>query len=164
MEINATPLPTTTCDRPKRRLRRLLLSFVLVVAGLTLVGPASPAAAAGCITTSCDYQDPYAMGCAGDAQTVRTYHAYYGSSYKGRVEIRYSAVCRAAWVRVTTSGPYGWHNASIWRPGGPGVDSSYISPNSTGYSRMIGRSGQVCVGANVPRTWYAYSWYFFGCW
>ncbi|MGW4688921.1 DUF2690 domain-containing protein [Streptomyces sp. NPDC004244] len=67
----------------------------------SLPGGAGPAPTATCAGVSCAALEPAATACANDAAT-----ALVGHDYGIRIELRYSARCRAAWAKMsgTTAG------------------------------------------------------------
>jgi hypothetical protein len=54
----------------------------------------------GCTSYGCDYKDPSAMGCLGDAQLLRTAWITYSASYLAKIEGWYSPACGAQWTRT----------------------------------------------------------------
>ena len=79
--------------------RRLSVLAVLFLTALGLVAVPAPAMAATCHAASCNAKDPQAEGCSSGAITLEE---LYDSGYY--LELRYSATCYAAWVRVTSDG------------------------------------------------------------
>lgn len=117
---SAIPAPVPAAGPPRRRVGLFVTGVVgalLVVAAAVLLlgtgghGPdggtaaATPSASAvadlpagvKCAGAGCAGKDPEAMGCGG-ARATTAGSATVGSSY---VEVRYSAVCGAAWGRIT---------------------------------------------------------------
>jgi hypothetical protein len=60
-----------------------------------------------CSGNSCNGLDPGATGCEGDAVTRAATDLVSSGVVVGRVAIRYSPSCNAAWARVSTTNPYG---------------------------------------------------------
>jgi Protein of unknown function (DUF2690) len=77
----------------------LALPLALIFAlGALLVPVGSAQAAAGCYAASCNGKDPEAMNC--DGATTKDEFSTSGGHF--RIEMRVSAVCSAAWTRITT--------------------------------------------------------------
>ena len=75
---------------------------VLAMAGsIAVLGPVGTASAASCHGTSCNGKDPQATGCSADAVGVGDVLEPTGNPYL-TAELRYSAACDAAWVRLYT--------------------------------------------------------------
>jgi hypothetical protein len=96
------------------KVRNYMAAFlaILLASALTLITQ-HPASAAGCYRSSCNAKDPQVTGCAGDARNLESFW-YGGSSPWLRntlLELRYSPVCGAAWVRTT-----GGDCFDNWRP------------------------------------------------
>lgn len=83
------------------RLRRVMTIVVLAAFAATVLNVVSaPAArAASCYRDSCNGKSPVAEGCNTGATTVKE----FSTGGWVRVELRYSAACRSAWTRITTS-------------------------------------------------------------
>lgn len=97
-----------------------------LVAGLTLgtaatVATATPASAAGCYANSCTWQDPQAMGCSSDAQTLEEFTVGVL-----RVLLRYSPACGAAWTKwmKQPNSPLGTYPECSWEVAIQGGSSS----------------------------------------
>ena len=84
-----------------QKMLRWISTVALVVAGGTVV-TTSPASAASCPSagSSCTGWDPQSTGCSSSgASTLESF--YHGGS--GKVELRYSSGCHAAWTRFTST-------------------------------------------------------------
>jgi len=86
------PIGQVRIALPLRRIVATLLCGAALIVGLPLVTASYAQAAVHCKRDSCTDKDPKAMGCAGDARTVREF-----STINTRVELRYSPKCKAAW-------------------------------------------------------------------
>jgi hypothetical protein len=93
-----------------------------------------------CYAGSCDNQDPGAMGCEADATTVAQSDVTVTSTGAviGKVAIRYSAACRAAWARTSSTvlSPF-YLRATIYRGNAPSEAAS-STPVTAIRSRMWG--------------------------
>ncbi|MBT2387577.1 XRE family transcriptional regulator, partial [Streptomyces sp. ISL-11] len=119
-DYRANAIPATGSPRRRTTLfvTGLLGAVLVVVAAILLLGldlgdggtdedtaaPAGPSASAQglpagvkCVGADCAGKDPEAMGCGG-ARATTAGSVTVGTSY---VEVRYSAVCRTAWGRIT---------------------------------------------------------------
>ncbi|GIF49380.1 uncharacterized protein DUF2690 [Asanoa ferruginea] len=122
------------------RTRRLVAVLAMLVAGIsgTLV-VATPAMAASCYGTSCNYLDPQTNGCNADARTLQAINPE--SPYT--VELRYSPTCFAAWARVTgglTGYPqYHYLKLQAWSAASGGtllrVETKYVEQTVAGQSQ-----------------------------
>lgn len=92
-----------------------------------------------CYASTCDGQDPGATGCETDATTVATSDVKTTAGLViGKIAIRYSAACRAAWARTssTTLSAY-YTRAEIYR-GGSTAQAASTSPVTAQRSPMLG--------------------------
>ena len=76
----------------------LAISLVLAVAGALLAGASAAQAAPPCYHSTCVGKNPQTLGCGADATTLDE----FTRSGQFRVELRRSALCGAAWTRITT--------------------------------------------------------------
>lgn len=78
--------------------------MAVVLAALSVVSAPTPASAATCYAGSCTGKDPRATGCDRDATNLGARNLYSSTgSQVGKVELRYSQACRAAWARATST-------------------------------------------------------------
>jgi len=122
------------------RTRRLVAVLAMLVAAVssTLV-VASPALAASCYATSCNYLDPQTNGCNTGAQTKQAINPEPPYT----VDLRYSPGCYAAWARVTgglTGYPkYHYLKLQVWSAQTGGtllrVETKYIEQTVAGQSQ-----------------------------
>ncbi|MFF8378575.1 DUF2690 domain-containing protein [Streptomyces sp. NPDC015661] len=110
---------------------------------MALIPLAGTSYAAGCYGTGCDNLGPVSQSCDGDATTKATAYADGGL----KAELRWSAACQAAWVRVTdSSGGQWWDKYGYiekWSGYGTGFVRSlsvkFPNPGSD-WSNMLGGS------------------------
>ncbi|MGX4689011.1 DUF2690 domain-containing protein [Streptomyces sp. JNUCC 63] len=135
-------------------MRRFLMKAATITAAAmsaTLIPLAGTSyAAASCNGTYCDNLGPVTYGCDGDAVTKKSV-----SDGVSTAELRWSAKCLAAWVRVKNpTGGYWWnHYGHIEKhngAGGPLVRSLSVNiPNpGSDWSNMLGGSTyyyRVCI-------------------
>jgi Protein of unknown function (DUF2690) len=101
---------------------------------ITMPGRALPstAFAAGCYAAGCNGQDPHAMGCDQDAQTVASV-----DTSDGLVNLRWSNTCQANWAQVQNVSTWG---INFWVINKAGDKQSYgwgwFGPAS-GWSNMV---------------------------
>src|SRR5579859_2812864 len=119
--------PVTAAGSPARR--RSMLAVGAIVAAVGLAGivitvwsrpdsrPAALSASlrgAGAADPVADGSDPGRAGCGPDAVTLAATNVHFpGAAMAGRIELRYSPHCRAAWSR--------FEPAKGWAPGGGAV-------------------------------------------
>ena len=93
-----------------------------------------------CYAGTCDFQDPGAFGCEADATTVASSDIKINSTRAviGKIAIRYSAACRAAWARTSSTvlSPF-YMRAEIYR-GGSTAQAASSSPVTALRSPMLG--------------------------
>jgi hypothetical protein len=93
-----------------------------------------------CYAGSCDFQDPGTYGCETDAITVAQSDVRINSTGAviGKIAIRYSAACRAAWARTSSTvlSPF-YARAEIYR-GGTTAQAASSSPVTALRSPMLG--------------------------
>jgi len=87
----------------KRKLLATVITPALMAGAFAVLGPAATASAATCSGSSCTGKDPQSTGCGADATTLDHEDGYPGTW----AELRYSATCHAAWVRVYSDAPNG---------------------------------------------------------
>ncbi|WP_437279083.1 DUF2690 domain-containing protein [Sorangium sp. So ce375] len=83
-----------------------------------------------CYGASCTGQDPGATGCEGDAVTRASSDIVSGYSVIGRIVIRYSPSCNAAWARTVVTSGSSYLRAEITRSS-PYATSQAESPSPT---------------------------------
>jgi Protein of unknown function (DUF2690) len=118
-----------------RRKFAVLTATLLTGLGIVVAPtPATAAPAATCYAASCNAKDPEAEGCSAGARTLQRVDS---AGY--HLELRYSGVCHAAWVRVDSDGY--WSQTGTFRLERE-TPSSYFSgsfgPGETGrkWTRM----------------------------
>jgi hypothetical protein len=93
-----------------------------------------------CYAGSCDFQDPGTFGCEADAATVAQSDVRINSTGAviGKIAIRYSAACRAAWARTSSTvlSPF-YMRAEIYR-GASTAQAASPSPVTALRSPMLG--------------------------
>jgi Protein of unknown function (DUF2690) len=93
-----------------------------------------------CYAGTCDANDPGTFGCEADAVTVAQSDVRINSSGSviGKIAIRYSAACRAAWARTSSTvlSPF-YLRAEIYR-GGSTSQAASNSPVTSLRSPMLG--------------------------
>ncbi|MFC5723896.1 XRE family transcriptional regulator [Streptomyces gamaensis] len=108
-------------------------------------GPSSSAASASaapadarCAGAACTGRDPQTTGCGAQASTART--ATVGTA---RIEVRYSAVCGAAWARITKAVPGDTVRISaVAKAGEPArTESGKVARAADGYTPMVAVAG-----------------------
>jgi hypothetical protein len=98
---------------------RATVAVLGIVGGVVLSGLAtSPVAAA-----AYDNVNPETSACSNTAITALVANIYYGGSWVGSVELRYSTACRTVWARV--NGPRGV-------PGDSSGPTGFVHRNSDG--------------------------------
>ena len=84
------------------RMRRTVIAVTLTALAMLVAMPTTPAnASVSCSGASCKGLNPQTAGCGADAVTKGTWQDPH---YPITVELRYSAVCHAAWARATLGG------------------------------------------------------------
>jgi hypothetical protein len=140
-----------------KRFRSLGLASFFFVSSLFFVVPTSSA-------HSLDGKNPTTAGCSGDATTMRSAKLVTKSGVVGgKIELRYSIKCHAAWARITLASdtPNNYSGNS---------NKAVIHRNTDGkeYSCSVPVKGTSCYTAMVydkdPNSAYAkgtYNWYYF---
>lgn len=134
-------------------MKQLLTKTAVVAAGALTAAliPLAGTSYAACYGSGCDNYGPVSQACDGDAVTKKSV-----SDGITTAELRWSAKCQAAWVRVKkpTSGGYWWdrygHIEKHSGYGGPLVRSLSVKVPDVGtdWSNMLGGSSyyyRVCI-------------------
>jgi len=134
-----------------------------IAASVALIGPVSPADAAG---NSWEGKNPYATGCASGARSLGTWRAMgTWGEVAAYIEVRHSDRCGTAWLLATTPhSQYSGTTSYIWNPGQP---AQWVRLENSGYRYTLmvdDRPGvQTCFGTHVYRYTHWYSWNFHLC-
>ncbi|HEX6683358.1 MAG TPA: DUF2690 domain-containing protein [Candidatus Limnocylindrales bacterium] len=80
----------------------VVLSILATVLVTTVVAP-TPAMAGGCFSTGCNGKDPQQMLCNQPASQVEILDEIWPANIGGKLELRKSRDCHAAWGRYTNS-------------------------------------------------------------
>lgn len=120
---------------------------------------------ASCYAGSCYNVDPELSGCADSATTVLAHDYKAENETSFALEIRYSSVCAAAWLRLTTWSGYNVSFAmSAWNPGGTSVGFSGALGEEKWTAMVPTAHGQqACVGTQFSVNGNWVRWYFLGC-
>lgn len=116
-------------------------AVLVLAAALMAVIPSPARAAAGCTAGGCHGRDPSATGCASGASTAVS---FAGASV--RVELRWSAGCRANWARATAA-PAG-HVLFVENEHGARQSLTIPRGRNTNFTAMVDGSGRsrACLG------------------
>ena len=116
--------------RQAARSRRVRRTWAAVPCVLAIIGVATPAIAGTCRGYQCIGQDPDASGCTGNTTLYE-----YQSRSSGRMQIRGSSDCRAAWSRTSNSTLYNYTYAQAWA----GTQKRYLDTDNIVDAYRTGR-------------------------
>jgi Protein of unknown function (DUF2690) len=147
--------------RPGRHVIRLLLASMLAAAAIVPLASA-PASAASCYASSCTFQDPIAMGCAGDAITIYKITGV-GVTGKAVLELRYSPGCAAAWAKVYNDISFSNDVAWVTSTQGYTITQPVDTWNGAAYTDMVDDFGSIaskaCIGHSGSNSSTCTGWY-----